>query len=314
LRVQVNRLFDFTAGTTLPVNVSLVEVEDDAGVIVRVPEAALGVYELILPDDAPQLEVAFGKQYRLRVVARDGREYLTSFEPLWDVPEPERITMDTVQVDVVNEIGEFDKVDRFRFSISTPIRVPGAPQKSYLKWDVERTYKITDTPILPTTPSKTCYVTENVVGTDLKVLNGNDFSTEAITDFPLSQSAITFVYAEGLYLNVVQQSLSATAYEYWEQITQLVERSGNMFEPPAGKIVTNFTNPGDPEDEVYGFFYATTQDTIRFYVDPEQLGLPPACPPAGGLIAEDGSCAAPICCNCLSVPRSTTIKPSYWTE
>ncbi|MDX1406550.1 MAG: DUF4249 family protein [Saprospiraceae bacterium] len=314
LRVQINRLFDFTAGTTLPVNVTLVEIEDEQGVVVRVPEAALGVYQLVLPDDAPQLEVAFGKQYRLHVIARDGRDYVTGFEPLWDVPEPESIRLDTIQIPVVNEIGEFDVIDRFQFSISTPIRVPGAAEKSYLKWDVERTFKVTDTPLQPTTPVKTCYVTQNVVGSNLNVLNGNDFSAEAVTDIPISESAITFVYAEGLYLTVYQQSLSATAYEYWEQITQLVERSGNMFEPPAGKIATNFTNTTDPDDQVYGFFYATTQDTIRYYVDPENLNLPPACPPPGGLLNQGGGCAVPLCCNCLSEPGSTTTKPSFWTE
>jgi len=314
LRVQVNRLFDFTAGTTLPVNVSLVEVEDDEGVVLRVPEVGLGVYAVTLPSGMPQMDVAFGKSYRLHVVARDGREYVTSFETLYDVPVPESVHLDTIQVDIVNAIGQFVKDDLFLFSISTPIIGPSTGEKSYLKWDIERTYKITDTPISPAIPSKTCYVTENVVGTQLKVVNGNDFNTDFIEEFPLVQSSITFVYAEGLYLNVLQQSLSPGAFEYWNQITQLVERSGNMFESPAGKIVSNFENTSDPTDEVYGYFYATTQDTIRFYVDPTTLGLPLACPPPGGLIAEDGSCAAPICCNCLSVSRSTTTKPNYWTE
>lgn len=314
VRVQVNRLFDFTAGTTLPVNVSLVEIEDDAGVVLRVPEVGLGVYSITLPNGTPQMDVAFGKSYRLRVISRDGREYLTNFEPLHAVPEPESIELDTIQIDIVNAIGEFDKEDRFRFSINTPITEPGTGEKSYLKWDVERTYKITDTPILPTTPEKVCYITENVVGTQLKVINGSDFNSDAISVFPLVESAITFVYSEGLYLTVYQQSLSATAFEYWDQITQLVERSGNMFESPAGKIVSNFTNVDDPADEVYGYFYASAQDTVRLYVDPEVLALPPACPPPGGLIAEDGSCAAPICCNCLSVPGSSTTKPYFWTE
>ncbi|RLD21530.1 MAG: hypothetical protein DRI69_03810 [Bacteroidetes bacterium] len=298
VRVQVNQLFDFTAASLLPVCVKVMELEDVEGNTVRLPEVRKGLYEMEFQTGSQSVEIVFGNSYRLHTITHDGREYMTSFEPLHDVPKPDSIVLDTIEIDVINSLGELAKKKKFLFSINTPIIVLGQAEKSYLKWDIERTYKLTDS------RQKVCYITEYVVGTALKVLNGSAVSMDHIEEFPLHQSSIIFPYAEGLYMSIYQQSLSAGAYEYWDQIVQLVVRTGNMFEPRVGTVVTNFRNVNDPNEQVFGYFYATTADTIRIYISPEDANFPkPFCP-----IESD------ICANCLSTPRSTLTKPDYWIE
>ena len=315
VRVEISRLFDFTANTVQPVNVRSVEVEDEQGVIVLIPEIALGVHSIDIPAGFPDFEIAFGKSYRLHVEARDGRRYTTSYEPLHEVPEAGTLKSGVIQVDIVNELGEFDKRDKLAITIDTDIALAGSEEKAHLKWDIERTYKVTDTPILATDSAKVCYITENVVGTSLTVLNGNDFVTDAVVDFPIFESQITSFYGEGAYITVYQQSLSAGAYDYWYQITQLVDRTGNMFEAPAGKLTTNLQNVDNPDDEVFGYFYAFAEDTTRIFIEPESFSSPrPLCPPPGGILTQGGTCAAPLCCDCLSANNSTTLKPEFWTE
>jgi len=298
VRVQVNQLFDFTVESLLPVSVRVMELEDDEGNAISLPQVQNGLYYMEFQTGSEPVQISFGKSYRLHIITLDGREYLTSFEQLHDVPKPDSIVMDTIEIDVINSLGEFDKGKRFLFSINTPIVVAGQAEKSYLKWNIERTYKLTDG-----TP-KLCYITENVVGTALKALNGNLFTSNYLEEFPLHQSQISFSYAEGLYMSIYQGSLSAGAYEYWNQIAELVVRSGNMFEPRTGTVVTNFRNINDPKEEVFGYFYATTVDTIRMYISPEDANFPePFCPKESD-----------ICADCLSVPRSTLTKPDFWVE
>ena len=77
---------------------------------------------------------------------------------------------------------------------------------------------------------------------------------------------------------------------------QVVERVGNQFEPPVGRIITNFKNINDENDRnVFGYFTAFYEDTLRLCVTPEEVGSPSKlCPPCRG-------CFAPsICIDCLN--------------
>jgi len=128
----------------------------------------------------------------------------------------------------------------------------------------------------------------------------------------LYEATIGFQYRQGLYLNVFQQSLSEGAFQYWDQIDKLLERNGNMFESPVGEIISNFENVVTPNEDVFGYFYATEIDTFHVAVDslftnsPGVYCPPPLPPPPGG------GCAVEICCDCLQAPISTTTRPEYW--
>ena len=313
--VLVSELFDFTSNTLKPVNVRLVEVMDENGVILKIPEAGLGRYRIEIPDGSPDFSVEFGKSYQLHVVTRDGREYFTNYEPLYELPVPDSLSMEVFEATVVAADGSLSTKDKVRVQVYTSTDIPGMEDRARLKWDVERTYRVTDSPPGLFDPIKVCYLTENVVGANLQVVDGNDRTTDRVDEFTVYESTITSAFGEGMYVNVYQQSISAGAFEYWRQVKLLIERSGNMFEPPAGRISTNLTNPNDPDDDIFGYFYCYTQDTIRLYIDPEDvMSPPPSCPPPGGVLNEAGDCAVAVCCDCLSHLRSTLAKPEYWTE
>ncbi len=313
--VLVSELFDFTSNTLKPVNARLVEIIDEDGVVLEIPEAGLGRYQIKIPDGFPDFSVEFGKSYQLHVETRDGREYFTNYEPLYDVPEPDSLSMEVFVATVVAADGTLTTKDKVRVSVYTSTVLPGMEEAARLKWGVERTYKVTDSPPSVFDTSKVCYLTENVVGANLQVVDGNDRTSDRIDDFGLYESTITSAFGEGMYVHVYQQSISAGAFEYWRQVQLLIERSGNMFEPPAGRISTNLSNPNDPEDDVFGYFYCYTQDTIRIYIDPESvMSPPPSCPPPGGVLNEAGDCAVAVCCDCESHLRSDLSKPEYWTE
>ncbi len=315
IRVFTNNLFDFTGNTVRPINVQFVEISDESGKTLRLPELALGVYGISLPTGSGLLDIDYGKQYRLHVLTRDDREYMSHFESVYPVPKVDQLRISLIEREFLNAAGVPATTMIFALGVDTPLRIDGFEDHALLKWDIERTFKVTDTPINPVVPRKVCYVTENVVGPNVMVFDGTKTGVDRIDDYTIHTANLLPQFSEGLYYTVYQQSISPGAFRYWDEARQVAERTGSMFEPPAGKVHTNFYNVNDPDDEVYGYFYAIEQDTVRIYVSPEFTGDRPAmCPPPGGLLTQGGICALPVCCNCLSVPNSTTVKPHFWTE
>jgi hypothetical protein len=102
-----------------------------------------------------------------------------------------------------------------------------------------------------------------------------------------------------------KKTFSLLFWHYWEQIGQVVNRTGGVFEAPAGKVKGNFRNVDDENEEVFGYFYATEEAVVRYKVGPGISYLPHLCSPLGPP-------QNPYCGNCLAHPRSSLDKPDYW--
>ena len=90
-----------------------------------------------------------------------------------------------------------------------------------------------------------------------------------------------------------------------------------MFEAPAGRIRSNF-QPIDEnsKDEVFGYFYATQEDTTRIFVDPSLADFPAMFCPGPPTPQPFGARCLPRfpCCDCLLEQGSTLQKPDFWEE
>jgi len=311
IEVGIKKIFDFT-GIQSFVKVQNVTIIDESGNELEIPQTSQGNYRLEIEPGNPDFEIKTGKSYKLRVLTFAGQLFESTYEPLLAVPKATDAIAEHIQEPFEAVPGEVEMVDKIRFSLTTPIVVPGDTEKARLLWEFEETYKITDSPIEFGVESKTCYVTQDIGVTDVYLLNGNDLSGDMVTNFPVFKRNISSQFAQGYYLTIYQQSLSKDAWEYWFEVQQSLNRDGNMFEPPVGKIRSNMVNVNDPEEDVFGYFYTTTQDTIRVYVSPETAGnpvqlCPPNVPPPPG-----GGCPVFICCDCLDAEKSTTVKPEWW--
>jgi len=312
--LTVTRLFDFTVESLTRVNVSEVILSDEAGNTVEIDRVGTGLYRTIF-DGSQSVTIAAGQSYKVNVRTFDGRRYESSLEPLLNVPAIDSLQIKGIQKEFTYADGRTTVVDSLvRLSVNTPVRLLDTEEPVSLKWDLRRVYKVTDTPIESGVVPKTCYITDELGIATLKLFDARSLQNSRLDDYEIYDQLFDFSMGEGLYFEVIQSSLSSTAFTYFNQMRQILEREGNMFEAPAGKLVTNFVNTENPEEEVFGFFYATSTDTARIYVSPDFARHPaPACPP-GTLVNPDGSCAAPTCCDCLSAENSTTTPPPFWTE
>lgn len=310
---RVTNLFDFTPSSRAQIRVRSVTLLDSEGNNKDLSVDDRNTYSTTIYENDPDIDVDFGKMYQLKVNTIDGREFISDLEPLFPVPEPEEISFTTFAMDD-DTTGLSSRF--FRFNISTPTKLEGTEEKAKLRWDLESTMRVTDSPIDGSDP-KTCYITTPAEVSKVKTVDGDLFSGDKISNYPIAELLVSSVFSEGFYLNVYQESLSEGAFEYWNQVGNVNDRSGNMFESPAGKIITNFKNTVESvEDEVFGYFYVTSQTVIRQYVSPEDAGNPRnQCPPLKTGQNPGRACnLPPQCCDCLSQSGSTLTKPDWWVE
>ncbi len=315
--VKIGQVFNFVSNPSLLLAES-VEILDESGQALALTSREQGIFKLNIPNNHPTFKIDYGQGYKIRLQLKNQAIYESSYDTLFQVPEMIDLKFETVSKNVIFPDGKQETQEILSFLVSTSLTTTNNSSKPHLLWEFESLFKQSDDPTAPgfgvgpciaeSDTSKICYLAINPVENYI-ALNTKTFSGDQLVDFSIyeADNTNTFVFSEGYYLTVYQQSLSDAAYEYWAQANLLTNRNGSIFEAPSGKIVTNFSNEDNPKDEVFGFFFATESNFKRVYVAPEDAGNPRShCPPVGG--------HSVLCDNCLCWQNSTTEKPGWWVE
>lgn len=321
IRVTIRKVFDFSSSARL-INVRDVVLSDDTGTSISLVSSQDGVFTREFLENDPDMSITFDRSYKIRVETFDNRVYESSLEGIVPVPTPTDLKVGRIQKDGINAVGDIVARDFIAFTIDTPLEASPNSGNTKILWELEGTYRVTDSPesystracrpirITNETNNKTCYVNISPLSNYVS-LDGTNINQSSIEDFTVLETGISNLFSEGYYLTVLQQSLTESAFAYWSQVNQVLSRSGDLFEPPAGKIITNFTNINDPNDDVFGYFYATEEKPIRVSVPPRLADNPssacPAPPSEGGQAPSD-------CCDCLTLFDSTLERPVWWIE
>ncbi|MEM8523020.1 MAG: DUF4249 family protein [Bacteroidota bacterium] len=312
LVVRINRIFNFELSTLSPINARSVVLIDEAGNQLDIKSKADGLHEYTFNPLVDPIQIETGGKYKIRVSMFDGRVYESALEEILPTPETGQLKTERTSVVVLNENNEPEEIPRLQFLIDAPVELKGKERNARLQWIPKRTYEITDSALIFDFVPKTCYITQQLDFDNIHVLDGTQIEETAM-DFPLSKVPINFEFAQGYYYTVYQRSLTKGAFDHWQQTKQVVERTGNLFEPPAGRIESNFENVEDPNDiSVFGYFAAFEQDTLRLYISPEELNFPARECPRAPVMGDP--CPVITCCDCLGAEGSQLAKPDFWEK
>ncbi|MDX1939730.1 MAG: DUF4249 family protein [Saprospiraceae bacterium] len=281
-------------------------VSDDGTSIQVTEELENKRYRAVIPENGPSFRVETGRSYHIEVSLLDGAQFVSEPEPMLPVAKIDQVNYKMIDLTIQKDDGSVNTEDYIQFMVSTPLQLNDMQERARLRWQLFAAYRLTDDNF------NTCYNLEPLRTDQTFIYNGEAFQSERLDTFPLVNIQFDFRFAEGFYLTLVQESLSENAFTYWNQIKILAERNGNMFDPPAGKILTNIKNIKTPDAEVYGYFYVAPQDTLRRYIRPEEVGSPkkycPLPPPTAPRMSPT------LCDNCLIGSGSSLKKPTYWIE
>ena len=284
-----------------PISNALVTIGSSDSNSIVLTESEPGTYTSI----AGTFIGCIGESYFINIKMEDGREYQSIPEPLLPVSPITSVYFDYLVEDELNETGFI--VQKARVKVFVDTQVPMNTRDVFLKWDVKGEYQFNEwEPPGPFVVNSTCYVPDDLPLGEVKILDGSNANNNLIKRKEIKSLDVNYKFASIYCLHIRQQSLSAGAYNFWQQISKSVDRSGGLFEEPAGTLRGNISNVNDPTEQVLGYFQVSAVDIKRVFVQKEATHNPVApCPPEDIVLQE-------ACGNCLTLKNSSFQKPSYW--
>lgn len=303
VEVFIQKVFDFSFEDEIFVNAQRVNIVNENGDKLDVPISGSGRYTLKI-DPSAGFDVEIGQKYHLEVGLFDGQSFASEPAELIAVPKMDALNHSLIMKEVINFENETEIQPRIQYRVNTDLLGTGDERAANLKWDFTRTYKQSDD------GGNSCYV-NRVANFDLiQTVNSKNLNSTTIQDFVVLEQAPANTMVEGQYVAIIQESLDEGAVAFWEQMREVSVNNGTFYEPPPGQIETNFEITSGDDGSVFGYFYATEQDTLRAFVDSTFINqFTPVCPRPPG---QNPNPPCNDCCDCRTI--GTITKPDYWVN
>jgi Domain of unknown function (DUF4249) len=285
---------------TIPIRVKSVTLINDEGQNIELKESGDGQYtQKFLDSQTFRFEA--GMAFKCKVITINDDVYESTFKSLKATPNIDQLNFGR---------SEITPTSRGVVDIYLGTSLSGLELKERIfKWDVIQSYKFTEQ-LEGYDPGRLCYATNRIELLSVPLLDARNNAGMALNNFSVSKRKVDYHFSEGYYCTIVQQAIDLETYNFFVAYNALIVREGNIFEPPAGKIPTNIYCINRPEKSAYGYFYAVEQDTARIYIDPKDVGMPARqCPMPPGELTP---CPTRACCDCLTLPGSSLVKPFFW--
>ncbi len=250
-----------------------VAISDETGSITYLENCGDGIYKT----DPEEFTGTIGKTYSLHIVTSDDKEYISAPSEMLPVPGIEDIYYEK-DTEFSNDQTEI--LDGIRLYIDTE---QGSGEHQYLRWEYEETWKFgladykryyygADSVIRPIyDPKEFCFKTIR----STEILHGalvpgqSGFINRLPVCFiaPSESDRLTIQYS----ILVKQYSLSKEAYEFWNNLKQVSETGGSIFDKQPFLITSNITNVNDPDEKVLGYFQVSAVKQERKTIIPAEL-------------------------------------------
>jgi hypothetical protein len=246
-----------------PVSSAVVTVFDDLGNSEAYTEIAPGVYSI----QGTDVNGVAGHSYYITVTLPDGKSYASKPQTI-----PLTTGTDTPSYDfskLSTFVGETEvKTDVINVYVDS--QLPAANETpSYFRWDVLETYMFEQTPIpSPLTGGipNPCYVTGYPDPQRITLFSNRNQTIQEKKHTLVASRKLNYAFLTKHYFSIYMNSISLESYTYWQNVDQLINRSGSIFDTPPAPIKGNITSVTDETEQVFGYFEAANTSLSRFYV------------------------------------------------
>jgi hypothetical protein len=333
--VTVSRSTPYGTPVFQPVEFCLVTVTDQDGNMIFFTEEGGGVYSADLPDSF--LEV--GDAVSLYVMTPDQKEYRSSYDSILPCPDIDSVYFERTSL-------ETEDPEIVRPGIQFYLDMSGEPTDSRnILWQVDETWEywaslignrlwLADGSIVDykSNPLFRCwkhYPLDHFFTASTRNLSSNEMRRVALNLVTNETDRLSVTYS----LNVIQQSLSSDAFNYFRRMEEQAVESGGLYGTQPASIPGNLYNVNDPGEVVLGYFHASQVHEKRIFVHNNnyfEFNIPHiSCEfQPLSVIGEwpkidypifiywEGPfkpswTALPFCFNCL-IQGGDTIRPEYW--
>ncbi len=267
-------------------------------------EISPGFYQI----DGDLIDPQPGKSYSIKIKSFDGRrQYESSPEVMPGPVSPDSANFELKEEKVLNDLGYYMSSWVININVTTPVR--GVNNSSaYFRWSVPEMYDFIELYTGPLSHPHTCYINDSLTYQTIQIFDSHNLQGGVLknhliyTRFPQPDQEFFYVH----YFNVQQYSITRSAYDYWFKLKQVANPTGSFMDTPPAAVIGNVYNVKDKNEPVLGYFEVSAMVTVHVKTVPEVLQpywVQNPCtkfPPPG------------FCFNCLSLPNSSLVRPSYW--
>lgn len=250
-----------------------VTIKDDANQEYRLSEPEPGVYRT-------NVSLASSGKYTLHIRSADGKEYASTEVSLLQTPQIDEVSWKRSGSGLQIYVDTHDPLNNTR----------------YYRWEYEETWEIVPRyisyyelvpkdPFIPgdrfpylfirRRPEKdfprACWQSErsdNIIMASSNKLAQDVIHLQPVCLVPNNSWKLDTRYS----ILVKQYALSAAGFEYWENMKKNTEGLGSIFDPQPSEIRGNISCISNPEEQVVGFFDASTVSEKRIFLTKSEIG------------------------------------------
>ncbi len=261
----------------IPVLKVLAEWEVNGATRISFIEKGLGKYAL-----PTTFRAKAGNTYKLFFKKSDGSAYESSIDKMFSVPEIINVHDKFVNNGIDKNFG-FEHANYVYLDTKDPVEEKNSYVWSWQLWErqnvcftceggryfdtprpagckIERGYEgITYNYYCEGNCWEMLFSQELNVFTDVYT-NGNPINNRLIAKIP-------FYNSSGALIEIKQQSVSPSAYQYLKLLTEQVQNNGSLVDTPPAALIGNIKNVTNPKEIVAGFFMVTGVRFIKYWID-----------------------------------------------
>lgn len=281
-----------------PVTGAVVRVLDDAGESYNFAETDAGIY-------TREMRGEVGKAYHVEVKTAGGKTILSHPAVLQKsspmLPATGKVFEDTT----ISTSGELTR--HTRFSLALNADVSSLQSTPFLRWRAMGEYQFWEN--YPNhINDKICYIKNNVDFNNIKILDTRELANGLLVNEPFLTTSYNYRFAFMFCFHLFQYTISEEEYKYWEDVRDIINIDGSLFDPPPGTVKGNLYNPGDSNEQILGYFSVAGVSYRRDFFDGISLG-----------VFVDPNCRywnsrphSSVCRKCADFPMSSFARPAYW--
>lgn len=251
-----------TTTTDNPVRNALVQIEEENGPTITVPETAIGFYTISSP------RIQTGRKFKL-LVSTSSKQYVSDEVELRAAPSLDSVTWRPSEKGVTVYIDAHDVAGSTRYYqwLYTEYWEYNAALFSNLKF-IKETGQV-----VPRTNDEavlTCY--SQLSSTKVLVSTTSANTLDVVNDFPLAFIPVSSKKLSRLYaIEVEQRALDEQAYTYWLNLQRTTENLGGLFDPLPNEVTGNMHNAQDDSERVLGYFSGGEVQKKRIFINSDDL-------------------------------------------
>ncbi len=257
--------------------------------------------------DTSQFVGKLGNSYKLFVELNDKTCYESSWETIHPVQEIGDVHFEVKTKTILNELENI--VHEKKVQVSTDVEFPITSNQIFLIWDLEGEFEFNEQEQLrPGETNETCYIKDNLLLGARTIFDASSENKNKMSKQVLIELDKNYKLSSAYCIHIKQQSISANAFAFWAAAKELNEKDGSLLDKLPGRVRSNLRNSKNPDEQVFGFFYASSVHQKRVFVPNEIIMSQPApCPSTEPIFAG-------FCHDCLQIKNSTYTKPDYWIK